>query len=259
MTRKNYDTAEGIADQIKTLDGLRAWIRERYQAGYDRKENLNSFVVLGRWVTDTCGNVGSIIEMEPALIFNKTVVHFDDVTNLLKARISWDGMGPNLPDVGAVCPICKKGWTLDNADNHFVARATAGNKSYHKPCYKLYAASEAMKEFDTIFKEAGFECFFMKPCPNGYWRADDPRPDIGPWFKVDTVIGEIEIGWRKRVISITWPRQTKPDEFGCYEVTRQIHEELFADENVTKDHDMIHAYGSKKAIEYLRKLREALS
>lgn len=65
-----------------------------------------------------------------------------------------------------------------------------------------------------------------------------------PWFLVYTKIGMIEIGWRTHVISIDWT------DTGV----KQTAEELFPDENVTKEGKLIHAYGFEKAKLYIQKL-----
>lgn len=58
------------------------------------------------------------------------------------------------------------------------------------------------------------------------------------WYLIKTPKGLIEIGWRKKVISITW-------DFIDYIVTK---------DEVTKDKNCVHAWSYEKAIEYLREL-----
>ena len=68
-----------------------------------------------------------------------------------------------------------------------------------------------------------------------------------PWFNVKTPQGTIKIGWRKRVINITWP-----------EGINKNGNELFPNEDVTKytvgNLHTIHAWGYDKAKEYLAKI-----
>lgn len=63
-----------------------------------------------------------------------------------------------------------------------------------------------------------------------------------PWLLVTTPIGIIKIGWRKKVISIDWSES----------VLGADAETLFKDENVTKDGQLIHAWGYEKATEYIK-------
>lgn len=77
---------------------------------------------------------------------------------------------------------------------------------------------------------------YMTPIANGYGE----RP-LYPWFEVMTSRGAIEIGWRRRVISIDWSKSE----------IRAKAESLFHDENVTKGDRSIHAWSYEKAKEYI--------
>lgn len=68
-----------------------------------------------------------------------------------------------------------------------------------------------------------------------------------PWLMVTTPRGRIKIGSRKRVIEIDW---TDSDIVSPSQ-------SLFANEGVTKDVSMIHAWGYEKAAEYLSVLLKA--
>lgn len=65
-----------------------------------------------------------------------------------------------------------------------------------------------------------------------------------PWWLIKTPFGLIEIGWRKRVISIDWS-----DTAARVVVTS---------DEVTKDRTSVHAWSEEKALEYLKALRVAL-
>lgn len=73
---------------------------------------------------------------------------------------------------------------------------------------------------------------------NGYYTVNRP------WLKVSTYKGTVIIGWRKRVISIDWSQSN----------VKERANELFPDEDVTKDERLIHAWGYEKATEYLKKI-----
>lgn len=74
---------------------------------------------------------------------------------------------------------------------------------------------------------------------NKYWQGHDTKY-YHPWWFVKTARGWIEIGWRKRVISIDW---TDTD------IRRVV-----TDDDVTKGAEYVHAYSEAKASEYLTTL-----
>lgn len=80
---------------------------------------------------------------------------------------------------------------------------------------------------------------FVAEVPNGY--CSDWCCRHLPWFKVTTSVGPILIGWRKRVLSIDWTET----------VGTKTSAELFADEDVTKETRLIHAWSLVKARAYV--------
>lgn len=85
------------------------------------------------------------------------------------------------------------------------------------------------------------EAIFVEEIPNGY--ITDWTTRNRPWFRVTTRKGPITLGWRKRVIEITWA-----------DTVNGRAEALFPNEAVTKYNLLIHAYGYDKAREYIQKL-----
>jgi hypothetical protein len=80
--------------------------------------------------------------------------------------------------------------------------------------------------------------------PNGYCSRSCCTQI--PWFIVTTPVGRIKLGWRKRVIEMSW-------EETSIQVTAR---ELFPEEDVTREGKLIHAWGYFKAKEYIQKLME---
>lgn len=92
------------------------------------------------------------------------------------------------------------------------------------------------------------ECFgedkniYVEELPNGYcssWCCV-----MRPWYKVTTRRGVITIGWRKRVINLSW------EPTFCSASA----DEIFPNEDVTTFERTIHAWGYDKAREYIARL-----
>jgi hypothetical protein len=64
------------------------------------------------------------------------------------------------------------------------------------------------------------------------------------WLLVMTPVGPIQIGWRKRVISIDFSQTVLEESAG----------ELFPSEDVTKYDQVVHAWGYEKAKEYIERI-----
>jgi hypothetical protein len=100
-----------------------------------------------------------------------------------------------------------------------------------------YEALENETDVADLCTLAGLEVSAIKALRNSYNPVSHPEKS---WWFVKTKRGWIEIGWRKRVISIDWSDTD----------IRQI----ITDDDVTKNTEFVHAWGPGKAIEYLRAL-----
>jgi hypothetical protein len=94
------------------------------------------------------------------------------------------------------------------------------------------------KELIGLF---GTAPILVEEIPNGYcsqWCCTQL-----PWYKVTTKKGVITLGWRKRVIQISWEARNNPTA-----------EALFPEETSTKFDRTIHAWGIEKAQQYITAL-----
>lgn len=147
----------------------------------------------------------------------------------------------------------ERGWVSENEgidDAYVIQEGDEGffnmSKYFHSKCRHLDLASTTETSFREIFAKAGFMFSVMHHLPNGYTH-DSSGP---PWFTVETEVGSITLGWRKSVIIIDWSETPHAGKDIL---------QLFAAEDVTKDKTYIHAWSKEKAVEYLSKIREALS
>jgi hypothetical protein len=100
-----------------------------------------------------------------------------------------------------------------------------------------------LKEAKQIFTEAGFTPIYIYQIANEYDRIYGV---MDPWLLVTTRLGVFKFGWRKRVLHLEWTDT----------VVRKLAENLFPDEDVTKNHFSIHCWGREKAVEYLKRIND---
>ena len=247
----DYDTEAGIRTYLTDLDGAHRLFKARHEAGYDRRERLHEFLVLGRYRLDTCGNC-----MFTTFEFNyrvdasflsdgfPPVAPWADVMKIPKLSCTSTFDYP--PTSQHNCPECGEGWTISNLYDsvHIRNHEDETFRYEHKACYKLSSERKASAYYREILDAAGYVKWLTTPIPNEYW------PEEAPWCLARGPKGSLKLGWRKRVLNIDWEGLNQNEKLDA--------EKLFPDENVTKGGAYIHAWGKEKAVEYLQKLREAL-
>jgi hypothetical protein len=95
--------------------------------------------------------------------------------------------------------------------------------------------------FKEIFDQAKIEVLNHYQIPNEYWSGIRMCAE-NPWWLVQTNIGMIKIGWRKRVIEIDW--------------STTLLRSIVTEDDVTKESTMVHAWTKEKAISYLTNLSQ---
>ena len=98
-------------------------------------------------------------------------------------------------------------------------------------------------EVKALFLLSGIALYSQVPIDNRYDQTSELWN--GPWWECRTRCGKVTIGWRKRVIEITWHTFAVPDD------------EPITHDDVTKGPDYVHAWSSAKAVEYLTSMRRA--
>lgn len=105
---------------------------------------------------------------------------------------------------------------------------------------QLKAKELMIERLKAIFLLAGIELLSFHQLPNNYC-GDNCCPHR-PWGLAETKYGLIKIGWRKRVISIEWPKEAN---INGKDILPK------GEEWITSWESGIHAYGWAKAVEYL--------
>lgn len=107
---------------------------------------------------------------------------------------------------------------------------------------EIYPKDRDLEEFKSIFCLAEIDVKEWIAIPNKYWpETPEYYNNASHWYLADTKYGFIQIGWRKRVISIDWSRTS----------VRHI----VTEDEVTKSVTYVHAWKNIKAIEYLKEFK----
>lgn len=125
-----YDDRETIEPWYLAdgLAGLNRLIHDRSEAGYDRKETLHEFIILGHWATDSCGNFGPVtfsdaqykpMAIPPGL---PRVLPYAEARRYGIERWTVSHGLDGVPPAHVLCPECKRGWVLDDAHDVTVSR-----------------------------------------------------------------------------------------------------------------------------------------
>lgn len=124
----------------------------------------------------------------------------------------------------------------------------------HHHCNKERETAAAEKFFRAVFAEAGFQAVELQAIANEYLGADATVP----WYLAETEVGQIKIGWLKRVTHIGWGEEGEEirarNILGGWDVNLS---RLFRKEEVTQGPGFIHAWSREKVVEYLGKIRNA--
>jgi len=266
----DYDSVDGIGAYLVDLAGLRRLDADRHQAGYDRHERLNEFMVLGRFYLDTCGNFSlstfrydykDHLDWLPDSL--PKVIRLSELRSTL-SKLIISSVGHMLPGPEDWCIECGDGWDLSNCHDAIGKQAPAGSSRKfdfeHDFCNRLAAERQQMQEYRQCVDEAGLGRVLLTPIPNEY-EGDEGAP----WCLMRTPKGAIKFGWRKRVINVDWSDVVERRTKGLhgYDARDAIQKAfdantLFPGDDVTKGLTHIHAYGPKKLVEYLRKLSEVM-
>lgn len=110
---------------------------------------------------------------------------------------------------------------------------------YHRQCWQDKLDNKTRDEFSDVLHNAGFAPFEMEKTTNRYGSGSYN----GTWWKIRWDNQELTMGWRKRVIDISWDTP--------------IH--IVTSDDVTKSSKNVHAWNYEKATEYLKTIKERLS
>jgi hypothetical protein len=330
--RASYNTVEGIEGYLVDLGGLHRLIEARREAGYKRREVLSQFLILGRWLADSCGNFMPTRFLDSdykPITVRKTlpkVIPFEERVKYGLDYAESSHLRGSVPPARIHCGECHKTWTIENADDcvsesereNVVLELRWGNGKttlrqaaedlardktreyllgtekqlrndkyidltpnpkyetlkvnehgwitvdpdmhiieegdvadfiawtyFHRRCHTLQKARRERQSFQSIFEKAGLGTALLNEIPNEYHGGSCDT--CAPWFIARLSFGDIKIGWRKRVIQIDWS-----------DTGRDL-SDLFTEENVTKAGNYIHAWGSEKAVDYLKRIAGAFA
>jgi len=179
-----YDTKEGIAKRMDSLEGLLEVVDERHTAGYVRGERMNEFFLLGNLYLDTCGNCGKV---NPKMTSEKPAVMTRDDFYASKEENEGDTIsmnGGNLPLPGLKCAHCGKTWDLSDCLDTVVRHET-----------KTFPLAEfigrTLFEVQIAYGEKDDAVYRMQP---DILIRNDKNIDLSPKYP------EPEDDWQKKIV-----------------------------------------------------------
>ena len=125
-----YDTKEGIATMLGSLEHFCELAEARREAGYKRREQLHEFWLLGRFYTDSCGNLvqykpsyfsDEVLSQIPAVLTNEEFGEIFRLKGIGDGGISRSGpmYCPSLPLPHVLDPISGDEWTIKNCHDYY--------------------------------------------------------------------------------------------------------------------------------------------
>ena len=238
-----YDDRKGIQEAVdKGIPGLKELRVARHTAGYKREEkDMTEWVLVGYFHLSRNGNFDKIIEGAPrdhpkGYTLGQVATN-EEVKTLRIPTMTFTSCW--LPPTVEKCDRCLHGWTMRNVSDYQDYRRE-DDPHRHESCEKLRILDDSQQRFREIVEGAGIVLQTpMRTIPNEYHNEWD-----NPWFLLDTDKGLIRIGHRKKVIHIDWYNSD----------IEHTGDDLFDDQEVTTGERMVHAWGSEKAIEYLKRI-----
>jgi len=77
-------------------------------------------------------------------------------------------------------------------------------KFAHHPEYKEQV-NDDKNRLVAAFASAGLDHVFVKEIPNEYWpETYHLERLVNPWYLITTKVGTFKVGWRKRVLNLSW-------------------------------------------------------
>ena len=104
------------------------------------------------------------------------------------------------------------------------------------------------KKLDALMLLSGVEPVAVHELANKYWPDCEAYAQLrrdAPWWLVLTKAGPVVIGWRKRVISISWKDTAV--------------RALVTADDTTKGEDHVHAWSYGQAVSYLAHIAQGLN
>jgi hypothetical protein len=222
-----YDTKEGIKNSLGSLRDFNYLLSQRRAAGYCRKEQLNNFLVFGRYYLDSCGNSMKARRGNGNMVPKDLMSNLPDVLTMeeFHAYTRPDdytsyGMGDDIPPTKLRCAHCGKRWDIHNCDDTVVKHATEVfslvefvgqtlgdvKKAYAKKRRALYQMQR-----DILIRHDRFIDLSLRyPNPEHEWEKD---------------IVKNETGWVSERDGITDRYVIKEGDEGFFNVWKYYHSE----------------------------------
>lgn len=250
-----FDTRERLEQSVRTHEDFALVLAERRNwRSHNPNGGLQEWVAYGRFILDTYGQCMTIIKGAPE---DNPICFEDGVVKRIGALVSldeakrflghWTSTFVTIPRPHDQCPHCLRGWEI--RDLHDVASHLDEGVPVHRTCSVLKHYQSGFEQLQRI-AHAVWPDAKLSMIPNEYdgrmCTEYDFRP---PWALIHSQHGPIRIGWRRRVIDVSWSDAPK--------LKRVNGSEIVASVEITHGPTRVHCYSEASAIDALRLLNDA--
>jgi len=256
--RADCDIRPGIESSLRDIKSFNEMLTARKFLASKHNLELNEFVVLGKYILDSFGQVLTIKNLiGPGT--SEMVCLKEDFVQKNEFRAVYGALIPKPEDV---CSCCGKKFSMNDIKNELFE--FLDGRIVHESCAKEYEHYQVIDKLTRLLVDVVYE---DKPkydeLPNGYCKDECCKHK--PWLLFHTVNGDVEIGFRKRVISIEWKDNFKPFDMAIFngeQVTKwtangSFNGDIKPDTTPKTGCRGIHAWSLKEAIKYLEIVKKA--
>lgn len=203
-----------LKDSKTPLADIKQLLSSRHASYQATQVKLVPLVFFGKLVSNEFGSVSLInkifSEYIPSTI-NTPIIKYEDFFKHLKSHVNFEYLSQafinheRMPTEHTPCKHCGKAFSIQELDT---VQFLDNDEYSHLTCYIEDLDAEHRYKFTEAFVKAGFKVFGLTRTDNLYGSLNYR----GHWFVVDTDLGNVTIGYRKRVIDVKFAKNIFIDD-----------------------------------------------